>query len=277
MPRWRELRGEVSKFIAWLEARAAEKAILIFVKKSTNVRVDIGIDNTNVLASLEAYKGSRNSLLNLRVRAILDIALRAGLVLKPYYVASAENPADAPSRFGIDRHDHRLSADLFHSLDEAWGWGVTPSFAGFSLDAMASTGNVQKHRSGKELPFYSRFEDEGSLGVNAFAQNLAKDQSGSPRNVYINPPFVLMLQTLALLREQQARATIIVPEWHGAAWWPLAVGQCVRMRLLAEAGSTSVFFRRTSSGLVSTGQVPFRTWAFLFDFSQSSKLKRRRL
>ena len=72
----------------------------------------------------------------------------------PFWLPSALNPADAPSRAGYE-NEETLSPVLFAQLSARWG--------PFSLDALASAVNAQCPR------YLSRFPSAAAVGCDVFA------------------------------------------------------------------------------------------------------------
>jgi len=101
-----------------------------------------------------------------------------------------------------DRDDWMLSDEWFQYLDDRWGE--------HTIDRFATHLNFRVGR------FNSRWWCPGCEDVDCFLL-----LNWRLENNWCNPPFGLIGRLLRLLREQRARATIILPQWEGRHWWPL--------------------------------------------------------
>ena len=122
--------------------------------------------------------------------------------IRPRYIRSASNVwADKLSR-EMDKGDWRLRPILFQLLDERWGL--------HTIDRFATANNHQ-------LPkFNSQFCDPLSSGVDALAQS---DQDWRQENNWVNPPWELLDDVVAKLRNSGGAATVIAPDWPDRAWY----------------------------------------------------------
>ena len=99
---------------------------------------------------------------------------------------------------------------LFSSLEKRFGI--------FSIDRFASADNGVFHNlPSQRLPYCSRYfvRDNLCLG-DAFVTPWACESFN-----WVFPPFNLIERAIARMMEQQARGVLLVPDWPGAAWWPL--------------------------------------------------------
>ena len=132
---------------------------------------------------------------------------------------------------------------------------------------MASHRNAQCTRRGR-LPFYSRYFDISSAGVDFFAQQLMHRYRCV--NGYINPPWVLMQAVVDYLKESRARGTLIVPQQiPPPAWWPMVIAPefALAMVCLVRAGEPDVFMHPSSDYERALGPTPFAVWAIAFDLT----------
>ena len=119
-----------------------------------------------------------------------------------HYVPTADNPADEPSRDRVN-YEYRLSV--------ATRKIVWARHGPFSLDWMASMGTKLTDPIGKDVPYYSRSMDPGSIGVNVFANDVARDTEGKRHNGYCYPPFVMLDAVVAYAMRSKARLVLIHP------------------------------------------------------------------
>lgn len=141
------------------------------------------------------------------MRELFRWAVEHGVQLHAKWVPTDANPADAPSR-RLDVHGQQLAREVFERLDDAWG--------PHDVDCFASAANAQ-------LPaFYAWDHDPTAAGTpDAFTNDWSRNQ-----NNWVYPPFPLVSRALQHVRECQATATLIVPDWPAQPW---------HARLLAEA------------------------------------------
>jgi hypothetical protein len=100
-----------------------------------------------------------------------------------------------------DGNDWQLNPLWFRVLDAKWGPHAVDRFA--------------THLNKLCARFNSLYFCPGCEGVNAFAQDWRNT------NNWCNPPFHLLGRVWHLLAAQRAVATLIVPVWPAAVWWPL--------------------------------------------------------
>jgi hypothetical protein len=255
-----------------LEALGRYYVLLSFLPYLAGARVASAIDNTTARRYFNRDGGSSEFCTSVALDTF-RLQRRHGFHLESVsWVASKDNPADAPSRVR-DNGDYRLNPRLFMLLWHHPWFGSRLSFSGFSIDWMASHRNAQSlPMTSEALPFFSRFHDLNSTGVDFFAQPL-RYLFGRLANGYINPPWVLIPAVLAYLRESGAIGTIILPELHPLPlWWSVAFSPdfCLHALRLSSAQELDVFLHPSSDYTRSLGPCPFAVWAVAFDFSPSS-------
>ena len=140
-----------------------------------------------------------------------------------YYVKSAENPADAPSRgqsgagaAGTAQGarpfagEIRLLAGVFGALWREAG--------PFDVDAMASAANRQVVPDGDALPFISLGPDPESRSMNFFATRHGRDSHGVRERLCVNPPFVLQRAVVQWLKQCRGAGLLVIR--NCAQPWP---------------------------------------------------------
>lgn len=250
-----------------LEALARYYVLRAFSGYLRNARVTSSIDNT-VARRYFNRDGGPNPFMTQVALDTFQLQRENNMYLdRVAYVASADNPADLPSR-QYDTGDYRLHPALFAYLWSHPQFGARYGNRGFTMDWMASHRNAQRHPvTGDRLPFYSRYHDVGAAGVDMFAQDL---RSYGPIlcNGYINPPWVLLPAVLAYLRESHAVGTIIVPELVPLPlWWPIVMDPafCRHAVRVTQRDTRDVFLHPSSDYRRSIGPCPFAVWAVAFD------------
>lgn len=145
--------------------------------------------------------GSRKPHLHAVSIAIFWLVRERGVRFKAEWIPRELNTeADEVSKL-FDGDDWKLNPAIFASLDAAWGPHTVDRFASHSNNLVPR--------------FYSRFSCPNSLGVDCFAHPWKGE------NNWCNPPFHLIALVLAVLKEQRAEATVIVPVWPTQSWWPI--------------------------------------------------------
>ena len=133
--------------IAVREAKALLYTIESFDASVANSRLDCFIDNKAVVAAWQK-QASKNPVLSQVMKYIFQLTLRSNLALSTYFVPSADNLADRPSR-SLSDIDCKLSATAWKVVQQAYG--------PHSLDLFALASNVQCDSNGRPLCFFFRF------------------------------------------------------------------------------------------------------------------------
>ena len=110
--------------------------------------------------------------------------------------------ADLLSRI-VDRDDWSVSDSLFKFLDHVWG--------PFTIDRFADANNT------KLVKFNSKFWSPNTSGVDAFAYSWREE------NNWLVPPPSLISKCIKYLQYERVNATLVVPFWPSAVFWPLIV------------------------------------------------------
>jgi hypothetical protein len=135
-----------------------------------------------------------------------------GAQLQVQWVPREENDkADAVTHW-VDPHDWQLDPTIFQQLDAAWGPHTIDRFASHTNHLLPT--------------FNSYMWCPDTAGVDAFAQH-----DWAAHTNWCHPPFSLVGHTIAIILDQRAAATVIVPLWRAASWWPSLVvtgGQCFK-------------------------------------------------
>ena len=186
----RELRGIVLS----LEAFAQH-----FDWRGCHVRV--WTDNMTALACVRRQRGS-SAVLDELTRRLWHFSLKRGLWVTTRHIAGKANvAADALSRWRTDASDWALSRASFTRVAEAFG--------PHSVDLFAS-------RLNHKCPRYaSETFDAGATWVDAFSRPWRREKA------YAHPPLRLVTRVLQRLLRERATATVVLPHWPSAPWYPL--------------------------------------------------------
>ena len=153
--------------------------------------------------------------------------------LKLQWIPSGENEADGITRESVD-DDIRLHRKVFNTLWKEWG--------GIFRDLMASSGNVQFNQMGEKLPFFSRYHDKGTLGVDVFAQNITRNGEARWPD-FCFPPYRMIGKFLEFAKKSGAWCIVVVPE-EQCSWFHLvtiAAKKTLRLSERKQQGSLLKF------------------------------------
>ncbi|XP_065177287.1 uncharacterized protein LOC135807202 [Sycon ciliatum] len=201
--RW--TRAERSMHINALELTAAFLALQAFHRVALDrpLHVRLFVDNTTCQAYLNKMGGTHAPHLSQLACQVWEWCLERGITVQAEYIPSAENPADAPSRQGVDSSDWMLDPVVFRGLCQHFQ--VQPA-----IDLFASRTNAQLDS------FVSWGPQPGALDVDALAISWA-DQC-----LYAFPPFALLPRVLHKVRQSPGcRVLLVAPVWDAQPWYPL--------------------------------------------------------
>jgi hypothetical protein len=158
-------------------------------------------DNQSVVSIVQ--NGSMRPKLHEMALKIFSFSIEHSIKLDMEWIPRGENEkADQVSRI-VDHDDWGISTEFFQCIESKWG--------PHTIDRFASHLNYKLKR------FNSRFWTPGSEGVDAFAF----DWRGE--NNLLVPPIYLIPRVIRYCVQIKANATIIVPAWRSAVFWPLLV------------------------------------------------------
>ena len=161
--------------------------------------VKIFTDNQGVSAILK--KGSMVLELHSLSSDIEILCRDYNIITIVQWIPREENTiADDLSR-EIDCDDWGVSNSFFHQIDRRWGPHTVDRFA--------------DHVNYKIPVFNSRYSCPGSSAVDAFSSSWENE------NNWLVPPIYLISKTLKHVRASRAVATLLVPVWPSASFWPL--------------------------------------------------------
>ena len=101
----------------------------------------------------------------------------------------------------IDPDDWQITEALFDCLETFWGPHTVDCFA-----------NYYNHKLSR---FFSRYWNPNTSGVDFFIQKLSNE------NCLVVPPVSIVSRTLHYLFHQKTNATVVIPLWQSANYWPL--------------------------------------------------------
>lgn len=161
--------------------------------------VKIYTDNQGVPAIIQ--KGSMKSDLHTLSIEVYNLCSQKNIDLQVQWIPRELNTeADEISR-EIDCDDWGVSDTFFAFLESLWG--------PHSVDRFADNFNSKSHR------FNSKYWCVNTEQVDAFSV------SWQDENNWVVPPIPLVVQAIKHIRLSQALATLVVPYWPSAFFWPM--------------------------------------------------------
>ena len=210
------------------------------------------IDNQALKAVYERKGTSHNLALTDIGKKIYWLQRAGGFSVKLEYVQSEKNVSDPYTRG---------SPGLETSLSHSYFLHVWDTFGPFEWDIMASAANVNTDHNGNPLPYFSRYFEESSKGVNVFSQDLTKLQ-----NMFCFPPIPMIAKLLKHLQQQKVSCVLIVPKiW--APWSNLLRAHSLAELDLAKPFDSNAFSITHPSGKRVPKKFPFSMQAVFMDFT----------
>ena len=190
---------EAQKSSSYRELKAVSLGLESFLPLLKGHTIKWYTDNQSVARFVEV--GSMKEDLQCLALRIFSMCLLSCITLEVEWIPrSANDRADFLSRI-VDYDDWRVNRDYFLLAEEKWG--------PHSVDRFANHENTQLPR------FNSRFWCPGTEAVDAFSVSRAGE------NNWLVPPIFLIPKVLNHMVALGGRATLVVPAWPSAPFWPL--------------------------------------------------------
>lgn len=150
--------------------------------------------------------GSRVQEIQEWVIKLLDLAQKLDISILAQWIPRELNTrSDSLSReSSLDRFEYWIKPKYFHQLDKRWGT--------HSVDIFSVHANVRVN-SGR---FCSRFFDTRAEWTDAFSKKWS-----SKENIWAHPPPKFIGESISHLIRCGCAATLLVPMWKSASWWPI--------------------------------------------------------
>ena len=201
-----------------------------------HARVDALIDNMALVLAWQRL-GCKDPALNSVLQELFQFTMEHDILLVVEYVASKDNPADAPSR-RLLAQDAMLAESTWHKVQEQFG--------PHCLDLMALDSNVMKDSSGKPLRHFSPWPTPLSEATNVFAQTW-----GHKDKAYAFPPKIMVPHLLRYaIRESLPLTLLVFKESPCPLWWPILVAHSLKMRKIADKGEKHVILLPSKQGFI---------------------------
>jgi hypothetical protein len=219
------------------ETHALIKAIESLADRLANHRLDVYVDNMAFMGAWNR-QGSRDPLLAELLKQLFQLTCSLNIDLKLQYIASAVNPADAPSRL-LTWSDAMLAPHVWQLVEKAYG--------PHTVDMMALDSNVMvSTKDGQPLQHFTPHPTPGTDGVNVFAQVLSPGEA-----YYCYPPICLVGPFLAFLRHSAVTGctVVVIPRIRPTPWWWPILREHVRNQItIGSQGQKGVLLVPTTSG-----------------------------
>ena len=186
--------------VTWKELRAFHRAIRVWGSHLSGARVLLFCDNMAV-CSLLKHGTSRSALLMAELRVVWQLLVDFQIKIDPFYIKSADNPADWPSRA------RDSSAWTFRPGTRAQLRALWPR--PFTLDPFATARTTMGHT------WCSLHDEEVATAADGFCT------SWSAETVFLNPPWRDMARVIRKIFADRTRGVLVVPRWPSQHWWPL--------------------------------------------------------
>lgn len=174
--------------------------------------MDAYTDNMTFLQSWNK-QGGKNRHLNEVLKRLYATTLKNNIHLTLKYIPSASNPANIPSRHASDL-DCMLAPEVWATVERHFG--------SHTIDLMSLDSNAQRDATGRHLKHFTPFATPLSSGISVFAQAIPPQE-----NVYMFPPFILIVPLLKFLESFEGSFTIVIPKLYPLPfWWPILQSRC---------------------------------------------------
>jgi hypothetical protein len=220
------------------ELKAVRFTVDTFLGQLSGKRVLLWEDNQAVIHILTGLT-SRSPALMTELRKLWWLLDVNDIQLRAKYIRSAANVwADRLSR-DRDSSDWMFNPRLCREIHHSW--------SACSVDQFASANN-------KQLPrFNSYMHDPQSEAVDAMAQS---DAAWRAERNWCNPPWHMLGEVAAKLRNSGAPAIVVAPSWHSETWYQQLLALSSRVRSFAP--QEDLFFPASQG---NRGHVGRPAWA----------------
>ena len=196
--------SEATKSSTWREIKAVSVGLSAFGEILKNKVVKWHSDSQAAIKIISV--GSQVQVLQEIAMDIFSTCLKYSIKLIPEWVPRSDNQtADELSRI-IDYDDWGTTSEFFIFMNQLWG--------PYTVDRFANYENTKLPR------FYSRFWSPGCENVDGLSQNWEME------NNWLVPPVYLCPKVIVHAIKCKAVATLIVPKWKSAAFWPCIFDGC---------------------------------------------------
>ena len=204
---------EAHNHINYLELLAALYALQAFVPNLRDVHVRLKLDNSTAVAYVNKMGGIKSPSLNSLSRTLWEWCIKRNIIISAQHIPGKENlVADTLSREFSSNLEWSVDIDIFNQITNMT---FVPD-----IDLFASRLNA------KTDCFVSWHPEPGAMAVDAFSISWAN------LKCYAFPPFSLLTQVLAKIRNDKALVLLIAPVWTAQNWYPLLLQLAVEQPIL---------------------------------------------
>ena len=183
------------------------------------MRVDHQMDNMGAVQALGGiiperpdaiFGGSKTSRIQELAIEIDDVCIEANIDRRTFWVPRDLNEeADYMSKALVnDPFAYTLIPHTFARLEELFGH--------HTIDRFASSHNVLV----RPPRYNSLYFESAAESLNAFAVHWRYSRNGDLENNWVHPPYLLISRVIRHIQHCKASATLILPMWTSASWWP---------------------------------------------------------
>ena len=220
--RWSVEEGHLH--INVLELKAIDLALKSLCSQISNCGLQIFSDNTTAIAYLKHGGGTKSSQCNDIAISIWAWCAHRDIWFLVTHVPGVENvEADYESRHFSENTEWSINPDIFRDISQKLG---VPD-----IDLFASRNN------NKVSCYASWGPDPHASYVNAFHVNWSKFKL-----CYIFPPFRLLNRVIQKIREENAKAIVVSPNWPAQPWYSI----------LHKKASRVLFYKKMENNLIQS-------------------------
>ena len=183
------------------------------------MRVDHQMDNMGAVQALGGeipdrpetiFGGSKTSRIQELAIEIDDLCIEANIDRRTFWVPREHNvEADYMSKILVsDPFAYTVLPHTFARLENLFGH--------HTIDRFASRHNVLV----RPPRYNSLYFESAAEGLNAFAAHWRYNADGELENNWVHPPYLLISRVIRHIQQCNASATLILPFWTSASWWP---------------------------------------------------------
>ena len=190
--------NEQGKSSTWRELEAVKRVIKSNEKELENKKILLHTDNKNVEQIIKV--GSKKQELQDIAIEIVETCDKRKVILESQWIPREQNEkADWLSR-RYDNDDWGVQTWAFNAMEKRYGK--------YTYDRFATDYNRKCDQ------FNSKYWCKSTQGIDAFSFNWQNEVN------WMVPPPKLITKTIYKIKKDNAKGTLVVPEWKGAPFWP---------------------------------------------------------
>ena len=204
---------EKAEHINVKELKAVYNGLLALCSHIKHTHIKLYMDNMTAVAYIRKMGGTHSVKCNAVARLIWEWAIKTDNYLLPAHIPGVDNvEADFASRIFDNTTEWMLNKQVFADVTKVFGMP--------EIDLFASKLNTQLKR------YVSWYPDRKAVAIDAFTRFWGNEF------VYVFSPFSLILDILNKIKEEKAKALVIVPYWPTQTWFPVLVRMLINFPLM---------------------------------------------